>query len=161
MRHLEVIDHGLVGMLTVGGKDIASGEEALGDGEATVGKEDDDKAEAADIFSIIGQSLHITHYQEEDYQTHGDASDVAGEAARLGAEVEEAEDKDSNQNGDDELELNETIFKNVDISERANDDERISGKHAVDAIHEVIDVEDTGKDHDKQEYLPYFKSVGI
>ena len=35
--HVEVVDHGLVGMLAVGGKDVASGKETFGDSEKSIG----------------------------------------------------------------------------------------------------------------------------
>ena len=161
MRHFEVVDHSFVGVLAMGGKDVAAGEEALGDGEATVGEEDDDEAETADILAVIRQSLNITHYQEENYQAHGDASDVAREAACLDAKIEEAENEDGNQHGDDELNLNESVFKNINIGECANDDKRIGSQHAVDAVHEVVDIEDSREDNDQQDYLPQLKCIDI
>ena len=35
--HVKVVDHGFVGMLAVGGKDIASGKETFGEGEESIG----------------------------------------------------------------------------------------------------------------------------
>ena len=47
--YVEVVDHGFVGMLAVGGKNIASGKEPLGDGEKAIGQEYDNKADTADV----------------------------------------------------------------------------------------------------------------
>ena len=35
--HVKVVDHGFVGMLAVGGKDVASGKETFGDSEKSIG----------------------------------------------------------------------------------------------------------------------------
>ena len=35
--HVKVVDHGFVGMLAVGGKDVASGKETFGDSEESIG----------------------------------------------------------------------------------------------------------------------------
>ena len=143
------------------GKDVATWEEALGDGEATVGEEDNDETESADIVTTAGYWLHITHKEEKYYEAHGDASHIAGEAAGLGAEIEEAEYKDGDHDGGDELNVYESVLKEVKIAESAHHDKRIGGKHAIDAVHEVIDVEDAGEDDDQQGYLPNLYGVDV
>ena len=140
VRHLEVVDHSLVGMLSMSSEDVTAGEETLGDGEAAVGEEYDDEAEGTDIDAFAGDSFNITHKKEEDDKSHGNASHIAGEAACLGAKVEEAENENGNHDGGNKLRLDKRNLEEVEIAESADNDKRISGEHAVDAIHEVIDV---------------------
>lgn len=152
--HVEVVDHGLVGMLAVGGKNIASGKEPLGDSEKTIGQEDDDEADTADVQTRARIRVDIANKQVQHNKTHTDAAHIAGETACIGAEVEEAEDEDGQHDGSDELNVDKLVFEDVEIAESANHHKRIGGKHAVDAIHEVVYIEDTSEEYDEHDKLP-------
>ena len=152
--HVEVVDHGFVGMLAVGGKNIASGKEPLGDGEKTIGQEDDDKADTADVQTRARIRVDIANKQVQHNKTHTDAAHIAGETACIGAEVEEAEDEDGYHDGGDEFNVDKLVFKDVEIAESANHHKRIGGKHPIDAIHEVVNIEDSRKEYDEHDKLP-------
>ena len=160
--HVKVVDHGFVGMLAVGGKNIASGKEPLGDSEKTIGQEDDDKADTADVQTRARIRVDIANKQIQHDKTHTDAAHIAGETACIGAEVEEAENEDGYHDGGDEFDVDKPVFKDVEIAESANHNKRIGGKHAVDAIHEVVDIEDSCKEHDEHDKLPrgYGRDIG-
>ena len=141
MRDFQFVDHCLVGMFAVGLKDIASREEALGDSQQSVGEEDADETEDADADTGFGKGLDITNKEEEDDKPHRDAPHIAREAARLGSEIEETENQNSYHYGSNQLYINKGDNKEVNISHRPHNDQRIGGEHTVDAVHEVVDVE--------------------
>lgn len=155
VRHLQVVDHGLVCMLTVSGKDITTCKETLGNGEETVCQEDYNKTDATDILARAREGVYVTHKQKEDNETHTDAANIARETTCFGAEVEETENKDGDHDGGDELNVYEPVLKEVKIAESADHYKRIGGKHAIYAIHEVVNVEDTRKEYDEQNKLPW------
>ena len=122
--------------------------QAAYDGKTGIGAVHHQKGHIAEFGGGILQQAaeKIDHDHPEAHRPH-----IARKAERLPAEIETEEDNVGNADIGDDVLRDEGDHKQVDIRKRQQGDEGVKPRHAVDAIHEIVDVQDAdgGKDGDK------------
>ena len=138
VAHPQFIGHELIGMFAVRLSQPLMQHEAMHDGQVAVHAVQDQQDQVRHVPGLHDQ---LPQREEQD-ERHTDAAHVAGEAARLAlrAEIEEAEHQHA-QHRYDEIRLLDEAKTSIQQRQRRQHHQRVSGRHAVDAVHEVDDIE--------------------
>ena len=133
----QFVGHYLVGVLAVRFAEVFVQHDAVHYRQAAVHSVDKQEYQPRDVS---GADDYVAQEEEHD-ECYADGADVASEAFRLAfrSEVEEAEHQSGDYRGDYEA-LFYVVAAAVHQRERYEHSQRIPGRDAVDAVHEVDDV---------------------
>lgn len=161
-RHLHVADvqfvgHQLVGVLAVRLAEVLVEHDAVADGQHRVHSVDGEQHDPAQVAGPQNQGAQ----REQQYERYRDGSDIAREAARLRAEVEEAEYQRGGCGDDEQVRVDERgVRRRVEVYQRHEDRERVSPCDAVDAVHEVERVHYADEENQRQRDVPPGEAAG-
>ena len=160
-RHLHVADvqlvrHQLVGVLAVCLAEVLVQHDAVADGQHRVHSVDGEQHDPAQVAGPQNQCAQ----REQQYERYRDGADVASEAARLRAEVEETEYQRGDCRDDEQALVDEAATETVDADERQQHGEGISAGDAVDAVHEVERVDYAHEENQRERDVPPGEAAG-
>ena len=160
-RHLHVADvqfvgHQLVGVLAVRLAEVLVEHDAVADGQHRVHSVDGEQHDPAEVAGPQNQGAQ----REQQYERYRDGADIAREAARLRAEVEEAEYQRGDCGDDEQTLVDEPSPETVDADERQQHGEGISAGDAVDAVHEVERVDYAHEENQRERDVPPGEAAG-
>lgn len=134
-------------MCAVGDEDIFLPIDAIHDGDNRVNAIDEEYEYPLKRSRASDELKKHEHLHER----YGNAAHVAGEAARVFAEVEIEEHHHRYDHTDDQAGVTEVDDLVVDVIERHEVGQSVDAGHAVDAVHEVEGVEGANA-HDKHKH---------
>ena len=150
MRNLQLIRHKLVQMLAVGQTDILMKHQAVNDGQHAVNAIDGQQDNPAEISCLYYQLAQQKKKNKGDtHRTH-----ITRKTFRLLAEVEETEDHDRTDHRINEVTFNKRNDFRIDDRQSSQHDQGITTRDAVDPVHEVIGIDDTGTNNQGNDNPP-------
>ncbi len=147
--HAQLVGHQLVGMFAVCLAEVLVQLYAVADGQDGVGAVHGQEGDVGEVLRLEYQPAE----GKKKYEGYGDRADVAGKAACPAPEVKQAEN-DQAQPRDVEVRHGDEWVAGVEIYQRQQHCYRVAAGDAVDAVHEVVGVDDANTDNERHYNYP-------
>lgn len=143
VRHAQLVGHNLIEMLAVRQSDVLVKHQPMDDGQHAIHAIDRQEDYPTEVFRPDNQPA----YEEKQDESDAHRTDIACETLRPAAEVEETEHQHRTDDRTDEVFLHKRHDLAIDIRQCREYHQRIAARDAVDAIHEVVGIDDSRADN--------------
>ena len=147
MAHAQLIGHDLIGMFLMRCHEVLTQEDAMEHGQTTIDRIDHNERHPIQL-GLLEEQLED---EEQDDKANRQSPHIAGKALGMRAEIEETEHEDGHEHEHEQIIIDKMGDKMVDIDQRQDGHQGIATRHAIDTIHEIIDIHHAHTGHRQKE----------